>query len=277
MIAIVKPPRDSFKQRHYTAAFSVLEQFAASLMEQAKAHGGTISTDQISSALEILRGQDKLFDAAWMTLETDVDTVKARQNAAVRHDPLGRLLVSRFAHQLEGREAGDLEHGALSREILQPFFKVIRMMVGMDMLQEIDGEIQTIIDQHADEDDELRDPTDYWDHLAEEPQVANRLNLVFARMALHFKDYERRKQWMIQLINDNLPHGDHAWVFTEEHCARLLRSLFRDVRAALSKPERSAELVAKLGSENVETLRNVMAALDRDIAALHIREADNWK
>ncbi len=277
MIAIVKPPRDSFKQRHYTAAFSVLEQFAASLMEQAKAHGGTVSTDQISSALETLRGQDKLFDAAWMTLETDVDTVKARQNAAVRHDPLGRLLVSRFAHQLEGREAGDLEHGALSREILQPFFKVIRMMVGMDMLQEIDGEIQTIIDQHADEDDELRDPTDYWDHLAEEPQVANRLNLVFARMALHFKDYERRKQWMIQLINDNLPHGDNAWVFTEEHCARLLRSLFRDVRAALSKPERSAELVAKLGSENVETLRNVMAALDRDIAALHIREADNWK
>ena len=273
MIAIVKPPRDSFKQRHYTAAFSVLEQFAASLMEQAKAHGGTVSTDQISSALETLRGQDKLFDAAWMTLETDVDTVKARQNAAVRHDPLGRLLVSRFAHQLEGREAGDLEHGALSREILQPFFKVIRMMVGMDMLQEIDREIQTIIDQHA----ELRDPTDYWDHLAEEPQVANRLNLVFARMALHFKDYERRKQWMIQLINDNLPHGDHAWVFTEEHCARLLRSLFRDVRAALSKPERSAELVAKLGSENVETLRNVMAALDRDIAALHIREADNWK
>ena len=153
MIAIVKPPRDSFKQRHHSAAFAVLEQFAAGLIEQAKAHGGTISAEQISSALETLRGQNKLFDAAWMTLEADLDTVKTRQNAAVRHDPLGRLLVSRFAHQLEGREAGDLEHGALSREILQPFFKVIRMMVGMDMLQEIDGEIQTIIEQHADEED----------------------------------------------------------------------------------------------------------------------------
>ncbi len=277
MIAVNKPPRDSFKQRHHAAAFAVLEQFSAGLVEYAKAHGGTISPDKIFAALDTLRGQENLFDSAWMTLETDVDTVKARQNAAVRHDPLGRLMVSRFAHLLEGREAGDLEHGALSREILQPFFKVIRMMVGMDMLQEIDGEIHAIIDQHADEDDELRDPTDYWDHLAEEPQVANQLNLVFARMALHFKEYDRRKQWMVQLVNDNLPHGDQVWTFTEEHCVRLLRALFRDVRAALSKPERSAELVARLGSGNVETLRNVMAALDRDIAALHIREADNWK
>ena len=40
MIAIVKPPRDSFKQRHHSAAFAVLEQFAAGLIEQAKAHGG---------------------------------------------------------------------------------------------------------------------------------------------------------------------------------------------------------------------------------------------
>ena len=259
MIATIKPPRDSFKQRHHTAAFAVLEQFA----------DGSVSADKISKALAALREQENLFDGAWMTLETDIDTVKARQNAAVRHDPFGRLLVSRFAHLLEGREAGDLEHGALSREILTPFFKVIRMMVGVDMLEEIDGEIHAIIDQHADEDDELRDPTDYWDHLAEEPQVANRLNLVFARMALHFKDYERRKQWMLQLVNDNLPHGDHGWVFTNEHCVRLLRALFRDVRAALPIPERAAELAAKLGGENVENLR--------DVAAIHSREAANWE
>ncbi|OSQ43764.1 hypothetical protein [Thalassospira alkalitolerans] len=277
MIATIKPPRDSFKQRHHTAAFAVLEQFANGLVEYAKQHDGSVSADKISKALAALREQDNLFDGAWMTLETDIDTVKARQNAAVRHDPFGRLLVSRFAHLLEGREAGDLEHGALSREILTPFFKVIRMMVGVDMLEEIDGEIHAIIDQHADEDDELRDPTDYWDHLAEEPQVANRLNLVFARMALHFKDYERRKQWMLQLVNDNLPHGDHGWVFTNEHCVRLLRALFRDVRAALPIPERAAELAAKLGGENVENLRNVMATLDRDVAAIHSREAANWE
>ncbi|WP_339861592.1 hypothetical protein [Thalassospira alkalitolerans] len=277
MIATIKPPRDSFKQRHHTAAFAVLEQFANGLVEYAKQHDGSVSADKISKALAALREQENLFDGAWMTLETDIDTVKARQNAAVRHDPFGRLLVSRFAHLLEGREAGDLEHGALSREILTPFFKVIRMMVGVDMLEEIDGEIHAIIDQHADEDDELRDPTDYWDHLAEEPQVANRLNLVFARMALHFKDYERRKQWMLQLVNDNLPHGDHGWVFTNEHCVRLLRALFRDVRAALPIPERAAELAAKLGGENVENLRNVMATLDRDVAAIHSREAANWE
>tara|TARA_R110000868_G_scaffold165328_3_gene398385 strand:- start:14792 stop:15625 length:834 start_codon:yes stop_codon:yes gene_type:complete len=277
MIATIKPPRDSFKQRHHTAAFAVLEQFANGLVEYAKQHDGSVSADKISKALAALREQENLFDGAWMTLETDIDTVKARQNAAVRHDPFGRLLVSRFAHLLEGSEAGDLEHGALSREILTPFFKVIRMMVGVDMLEEIDREIHAIIDQHADEDDELRDPTDYWDHLAEEPQVANRLNLVFARMALHFKDYERRKQWMLQLVNDNLPHGDHGWVFTNEHCVRLLRALFRDVRAALPIPERAAELAAKLGGENVENLRNVMATLDRDVAAIHSREAANWE
>ncbi|MDG4718346.1 MULTISPECIES: hypothetical protein [Thalassospira] len=266
MIAANKPPRDSFKQRHHVAAFTVLEQFSQGLIHFARNHGGAITEEQILKAIDGLREKEDLFDAAWAVLESDLESIKAREHAAVRHDPFGRLLVSRFDHLLEGSTAGDIEHGALPRSILQPFFKVIRMMVGMDMLQEIDREIHEIIEAHADEDDELRDPAEYWDHLAKEPAVKLRINLVFARMALHFRDYEHRKKWLLQLVNDNLPAGDVPWTFTEAHCVRLLDALFGDVREILTVPEQSAELVAKMGSEDVASLREVMKSIDADIA-----------
>lgn len=271
MIAANKQPSDSLKQRHHVASFAVLEQFAQGLVELARKNGGSVSDEQILKAVDHLREKDDLFDLSWAVLKNDLEAIKAREKAAVRHDPFGRLLVSRFAHLLEGRKAGDLEHGALSRKILQPLFKVIRMMVGLDTLQEIEREIQAIIDAHASEDDELRDPTEYWENLAKEPVVAQRVNLVFARMALHFKDYNHRKQWLIRLVNDNLPTGEPIWTFTEAHCTRLLDALFNDVRATLAVPEQSAELVAKLGSEDVGILREVMKAIDADVAALNAK------
>ncbi|MHC8494690.1 hypothetical protein ACTU44_18500 [Thalassospira sp. SM2505] len=266
MIAANKPPRDSFKQRHHVAAFTVLEQFAQGLIHHARNHGGAITEEQIIKAIDGLREKEDLFDGAWAVLESDLESIKAREHAAVRHDPFGRLLVSRFEHLLEGDAAGTLEEGALSRDILQPFFKVIRMMVGMDMLQEIDREIHEIIEAHAEDEDELRNPSEYWDHLAKEPAVKLRINLVFARMALHFRDYDHRKKWLLQLVNDNLPSGEVHWHFTEAHCVRLLDALFGDVREILRVPEHSAELVAKMGSEDVATLREVMKSIDADIA-----------
>ncbi|WP_033069299.1 hypothetical protein [Thalassospira australica] len=268
MIAANKPPRDSFKQRHHVAAFTVLENFAQGLIHIAREYGGAVSEEQILKAMNALRDKEELFDASWGVLEADLETIKAREHAVVRHDPFGRLLVSRFDHLLEGNEAGDIEHGAMPRAILQPFFKVIRMMVGMDMLQEIDREIHEIIDAHADDDDELRDPAEYWDHLAKEPAVKSRINLVFARMALHFSNYEHRKKWLIQLVNDNMTVGDEPWEFTETHCIRLLDALFRDVRKTLAVPEHSAELVAKMGSEDVTALRDVIKCIDADMAKL---------
>lgn len=268
MIAANKPPRDSFKQRHHVAAFTVLEQFSQGLIHFARNHGGSITEEQILKAVDGLREKEDLFDAAWAVLESDLESIKAREHVAVRHDPFGRLLVSRFDHLLEGSAAGDLEHGALPRAILQPFFIVIRMMVGMDMLQEINREIHEIIEAHANKDDELRDPAEYWEHLAKEPAVKIRINLVFARMALHFKDYAHRKKWLIQLVNDNLPTNDTPWEFTEIHCIRLLDALFDDVRAMLGVPEHSAELVAQMGSEDVNTLRSVIKAIDQDVAKL---------
>ncbi|MFH1805573.1 MAG: hypothetical protein ABID63_11875 [Pseudomonadota bacterium] len=268
---------DSFRQRHHDAAFAVLERFAAGLKEKADAGNGTVSADKIDQMLAVLRHQPALFDDAWHAIETEMGAVQSRQHAAIRHDPFGRLLVSRFAHLLEGREAGDLEHGALSRDILQPLFQVIRMMVGMDTIEKIDAEIRGIIDAHADAEDEMRDPTDYWDHLAEEQHVADRINMLFARMALHFADYDKRKQWFIQLINDNLNRNHVTWHFTEAHFVRLIRALFRDVRAMLTNTERAAVLAAKFGHDDMEKLRGVMAAVDRDIAALHNSEAAHWQ
>lgn len=268
---------DSLKLRHHDAAMAVLDRFAKGLAEKARRQDGSITAEQIEQAASAQKAQENLFDEAWLAVKGEIGAASARQYAAIRNDPFGRLLVSRFAHLLEGREAGDLEHGAISRDILKPFFQVIRMMVGADTIEEIDREIRAIVDDHAHDGDEMRDATDYWDHLASDPHVSARINLVFARMALRFADYERRKRWFIQLINDNLHRDEISWEFTEEHFVKLIRALFRDVRAVLANPERAAVLAAKFGHEDVEKLRGVMANVDRDVAALHNREAASWQ
>ncbi|AUG51961.1 hypothetical protein [Thalassospira marina] len=268
---------DSFKKRHHDAAWTVLERFAVGLADRARSNGNAISVDEINKSLASLKGQPNLFDEAWNALKTEVSAANTRRTPSIRNDPFGRLMVSRFAHLLEGREAGDLEHGALSRDMLQPFFHAIRMMVGADTIEQIDAEIRSIVEAHADEEDEMRDATDYWDHLAENPLVSKQITMVFVRMAMHFSDYAKRKNWFIQLVNDNMHRNGATWEFTEDHFIKLIRALFRDVRAILASPERSALLAAEIDHDKVSVLRNVMANLDRDIAALHNREAATWQ
>ncbi|OSQ39653.1 hypothetical protein [Thalassospira mesophila] len=268
---------DSFKKRHHDAAWSVLERFASGLSEKARSQGDVVSIGDINKALGALKNQPALFEDAWYALESEVIAANARRTPSIRHDPFGRLMVSRFAHLLEGREAGDLEHGALSREMLHPFFQVIRMMVGADTIEQIDTEIRTIVETHADAEDEMRDATDYWDHLSANPLVSKQITMVFVRMAMHFADYEKRKNWFIQLVNDNMHRNGASWEFTESHFIKLIRALFRDVRAILASPDQSALLAAEIDHGKVTILRGVMANLDRDIAALHNREAAAWQ
>ncbi|OSQ44136.1 MULTISPECIES: hypothetical protein [unclassified Thalassospira] len=268
---------DSFKKRHHDAAWAVLERFATGLADKARSQGNAISVEDIHKALVSLKAQPNLFDDAWHALETEVTAANARRTPSIRNDPFGRLLVSRFAHLLEGREAGDLEHGALSREMLHPFFQVIRMMVGADTIEQIDSEIRAIVDTHAHEEDEMRDATDYWDHLSANPLVSKQITMVFVRMAMHFADYQKRKNWFIQLVNDNIHRNGSSWEFTEDHFIKLIHAMFRDVRTILSSPERSALLAAEIDHDKVAVLRRVMAHLDRDIAALHNREAAAWQ
>ncbi len=271
------PETDSFKQRHHDAAWAVLERFAIGLATKARSQGNQISAEEIEKALNALHGQPRLFDEAWAAMKTEISAANSRRAPSIRNDPFGRLLVSRFAHLLAGREAGDVEHGALSRDMLQPFFHAIRMMVGADTIEQIDSEIRSIVETHANEDDDIRDATDYWDHLAENPLVSKQITMVFVRMAMHFADYEKRKNWFIQLVNDNMHRNGTQWEFTENHFIKLIHALFRDVRAILASPERSALLAAEIDHDKVGVLRNVMANIDRDIAALHNREAATWQ
>ena len=271
------PETDSFKQRHHDAAWAVLERFAIGLATKARSQGNQISAEEIEKALNALHGQPRLFDEAWTAMKTEISAANSRRAPSIRNDPFGRLLVSRFAHLLAGREAGDVEHGALSRDMLQPFFHAIRMMVGADTIEQIDSEIRSIVETHANEDDDIRDATDYWDHLAENPLVSKQITMVFVRMAMHFADYEKRKNWFIQLVNDNMHRNGTQWEFTENHFIKLIHALFRDVRAILASPERSALLAAEIDHDKVGVLRNVMANIDRDIAALHNREAATWQ
>jgi hypothetical protein len=268
---------DSFKKRHHDAAWAVLERFANGLAEKARNQGNEIRVEDINKALASLKAQPKLFDDAWYALESEVNAANARRTPSIRNDPFGRLMVSRFAHLLEGREAGDLEHGALSREMLHPFFQVIRMMVGADTIEQIDSEIRAIVDTHASDEDEMRDATDFWDHLSANPLVSTQITMVFVRMAMHFADYEKRKNWFIQLVNDNMHRNGTQWEFTEDHFVKLVQALFRDVRSILANPERSALLAAEIDHSKVTTLRSVMAHIDRDVAALHNREAATWQ
>lgn len=261
---------EGLKDRHRQEAFQVIRQLESALLDAAG--DGVIPVATLRQAVATLGRQPDLFDPAYGLVATEFQAqIRRHEFAAIRQDSFGRLLVSRFAHLLEGREAGSLADGALSRGMLVPFFKAVRMMVGAEPLETIRVEIDELVATLYQNGTPLDDP-EFWLALGENPRARKLVLRLFVTMGLCFEDYQRRKRWFIDLINDNMPRPPAGsaradWRFDAHHFTCLMRALLRDVREAMLTPEGLAQLTANFGGDTVERLRDLLAALDRDSAA----------
>jgi hypothetical protein len=258
--------------------------------------GGTaqIGVREIHNVADRLREEPSLIEKGLLAVVKHAP-VKTRPmpRAFARHDQLGRLLVSRFAHLFGVEKYADPEQGPLSRQMLPAFFQAVKLMVGLEQLQQLQDMTMNIVDElqvvpTGDEDDE------FWDAVYQNSGAAESAMTVFVKVALRFKDFSRRKEWFINFVNENLAGSymvdgkqqfterwgldlnvketeevvDGIWVFTETHFCELMSALFSDMQRWIIQADGLERIRAEFGGEAVTDLLSIFTQLDSDMARI---------
>ncbi len=151
-----------------------------------------------------------------------------------RQFPFDRIIVKKFAHLFADFELAPDKSEAVSRRVLPGFFIAMNMMLGPEMLDDLQQRCREIVERVR---DQYMDDFD-WSHVYDMPEVKMLLLNALGKMALYFRDVERRTVWFIDLVNANLPPAnndapDKGWLLTEAGMRRLFAALFLDLKRAL--------------------------------------------
>ena len=151
-----------------------------------------------------------------------------------RKDILGRLLVSRFEDQIEGRSQVGIYGGALPRFAVSGILNAFRGLIGSEIFDELRQEVTHIHARILEkvDDDEGSSP---WDLFYRDPQAVICVLRMVARLADRFEKYEKRKKWMIDYINVHVSPADddtdpsHTnWTFGRMHFANIMNAFVQD-------------------------------------------------
>lgn len=249
------------KAHSQAIAHTVVTSFVDKLRTEAERRGGYISVTDIEGmqaefhmqAAELSRVFEQSFEAY----------VRARERAAwdqARQYPFDRVLVKRFSHLFKTRPGRD----TVSRRMLPGFFLAISMMLGPDAIESYQGRARVVVERIRDGREEFD-----WEDVYAAPE-ARRL-VIDAQVAMldHFKDFDRRSAWFINLVNSNLapaPEGaskaELEWELTDAGFRRFLNAFLKELRDAVTAPEHRPAFAKRHGGQAVEDIIRVLKKLD---------------
>ncbi|MBL6932668.1 MAG: hypothetical protein ISR45_06930 [Rhodospirillales bacterium] len=188
-----------------------------------------------------------------------------------RKRPFDRMLVKRFSHLFPSE--GELGNGdnQLSRKILPGFFTAMEMMAGKELFEQCQQACKALVKNRKKErgDDFL------WRDFYEEETPNELVNDAFAVIVPHFSDFEKRSQWLINLINTHLaPADDYAfegdavkgWHMDKEGLNLLLNALFSPFRERLETTEGREKVVQRYGIKASRALEDVLVNIGNEKA-----------
>jgi len=193
-----------------------------------------------------------------------------------RQDILGRLLVSRFENQIEGRSDDGIYAGALPRFAVVGILDAFRGLIGTEIFDELRQEVNhihaRILENHEDDED---DETDIpWDEFYHDPQSAICVLRMVSRLASRFQKYEKRKRWMIDYINVHVsPDEDdddpsHTnWKFSNMHFANVMNAFVQDARNMMSNTKNYSNLQNHFSDDEIVCIQQFLDKLSGEVLA----------
>jgi len=155
------------------------------------------------------------------------DGERARENF------FGRLLVRRFAALFAEKKNDGPAEAVLSRSILPGFFVAVDMMLGPERVEEYQKQCQHIVRRISG-----GDPTRLvWDDYYRDPEALKLALDAQIKMALHFREIDKRIVWLTTLINNHvgsIGHRPAEQAIAPEDTVTLLSFLFADLTTTLS-------------------------------------------
>jgi hypothetical protein len=232
-------------------------------LEVEAAKRGALTADDIRHLAEaFMTAEFGRFQSTYRrSYDTCSATREAKQWESTRKRPFDRVLMKAFAHLFPPRQGDDGGQGLLSRRVIPGFNLAIDKMIGPALYEQCQSKSQAILDRH-------RNGSGHdWEAIHADPQTHALTNDVLIVVAHYFGNFERRREWLLALVNSHLGKTaadatDSHWQLTEHGFAELMRALFADLRATLiSAP---VILRQRYGDHTVDTVEIFLRRLDRE-------------
>ncbi len=250
-------------------AFTVLDLFLDRLVEEAENSHGTLSAEDVRMLAERFKEEDAAESLARFRERFEACQRQREQDMwdYTRRRPFDRILVQRFSHFFPSEGGLDTGDRVISRRILPGFFLAFETMASAELFEQFQIACKGLLRAKK----QAHGGAYRWRDLYEDDDVKALANDLIAAVATHFADFDKRLQWLLELINNNLaPPEDCAfegdavdhWTLDEEQLRDLLRALFAEFREKLADEEGRRDVERRYGEEACKSIDDVLQALD---------------
>jgi hypothetical protein len=153
-------------------------------------------------------------------------------------------------------ENGSFGERAISRRILPGFFVAVDMMLGPELVEQYQTRCQDIINRLSGGDRSRIS----WDEYYADPEARKLVLDAQIKMALHFRELDKRIVWLTTLINNHVgttAHPASVPAITPRDTTVLLSLLFKDLSDWLSTEKGREAVFRQYGSDAYMRLAGV--------------------
>jgi len=247
-------PKELSKQKATSAVTSMVDQMKA----RAQTNGGVLRTEDIAAMEQDFQAQvSQLTESLEQSFEAYVEARERAEWDSAREFPFGRVVVKKFSHLFKEPREGRLD--TVSKRMLPGFFAGLNMMIGPESIDLFQERCRRVVESIRHRDGEDFD----WDSVYASPEVNAVVIDALMSISPHFENFERRRDWFIELVNANLAHvGEHeedaGWEFSPVGYRRFLTALFKEVHGHLGNDATFDRLSRRYGSTAVEAVKRLV-------------------
>jgi hypothetical protein len=237
--------------------------FATRLEVEAGRAGGSLTPAQIRAFARhfVESGQARFAGYYRRAYDDCTRTRRTQQIETARSMPFDRILMRRIAPLFPPREGDEGGSGVLSRRIVPGFHLVIDKVIGPTRHEACRAAAEAIVARHT-------RPGGGCDWAAVYADAEARLlaNEILVAVALSFTGFEKRRAWLIAMIDDHLAPAaagapDEHFRFGESAFSAMMRALFADLAALARHNPRSIR--AHWGDHTFAAIEAFLLHLDR--------------
>ena len=246
------PPEQLSREKAASAVTSLVQQMTA----KAEQSGGYLRTDDIAAMEQDFQTQvSELAQSLEHSFEAYVESREKAAWDSAREFPFWRLMVKKFSHLFGESREGRMD--SVSKRMLPGFFAGLNMMIGPENVELYQERCRRVVEAIRNEEGDDFD----WDSVYESTETNAIVFDALMAIAPHFDNYERRQDWLIELVNGNLaPVDEHnaddaGWELSPAGYKRFIAALYGDLNSLLANKSAYAQISRRYGSNALDAVR----------------------
>jgi hypothetical protein len=251
--------RRSVKRKADEFSDALHEKFMTLLNEKLEETGGHLTADDVTKMGEDFRTNLDDIETVFMEAVESFSRAQLKsRDGNERGNIFVRLMVHKFEHQFVQDRELDRSEEALSRRMLPGFQNALKTMVGDQKQNEFEKNAKIIVKQVHDGSDGEVD----WSKVFNSSNARMITLGAQIEMAQHFREAEKRVDWLVAMVNSNLIPVDEGkpgadWSLTRPAALKMLSAVFSGLRGNLKNLNTREKIIRKLGPDIIDLLDDV--------------------